>query len=228
LLIECACSGIRATINVVNTLPWILQICDALAYLHRQSPPVIHRDIKPANIKIRPDGRAFLVDFGIAKFYNPHLSTTMGAKAVTPGYSPPEQYGNGRTDARSDIYSLGATLFHLLALRPPAEAKERFLYPHKQLSLREFNPSVSSKTEQAILHALAMHPDERPATAADFKEELLKGRSFALMGTNSDWWLQLHNIQSALLENKTLLAVVGLLLALAMIVTLFAPTLPQP
>jgi hypothetical protein len=73
-----------------------------------------------------------------------------------------------------------------------------------------------------------MHPDDRPAAAADFKEELLKGRSFALMGANSDWWLQLHNVQSALLENKTLLAVVGLLLALAMIVTLFAPTLPQP
>ncbi len=215
-----------------QVLEWAKQILDALIYLHGQDPPILHRDIKPANIKLTESGPLKLVDFGLVKVMAPdddRTVTVLQGKG-TVQYTPLEQYGGdtGHTDARSDIYSLGATLFHLLTLRPPTEAKERFLYPNKQLSLREFNPSVSSKTEQAILHALAMHPDERPATAADFKEELLKGRSFALMGTNSDWWLQLHNVQSALLENKTLLAVVGLLLALAMIVTLFAPTLPQP
>jgi len=78
-----------------QVLSWISQICDALAYLHNQSSPIIHRDIKPGNIKIRSDGRAMLVDFGIAKVYNPTIATTMGARAFTPGYSPPEQYGTG-------------------------------------------------------------------------------------------------------------------------------------
>ena len=71
-------------------LPWIIQVYDALIYLHAQNPPVIHRDIKPGNIKITPEGKAMLVDFGISKIYDPALSTTVGARAVTPGYSPPE------------------------------------------------------------------------------------------------------------------------------------------
>ena len=104
-----------------RVLPWIIQVCDALIYLHSQNPPVIHRDIKPGNIKITPDGRAILVDFGISKVYDPTLSTTVGARAVTPGYSPPEQYGKGATDARSDMYALGATLYHLLTGQAPPQ-----------------------------------------------------------------------------------------------------------
>ena len=94
-----------------KVLPWISQVCQALAYLHRQTPAVIHRDIKPANIKITPQGKAMLVDFGSAKLYHPQAKTTVGARAVTPGYSPIEQYGKGTTDARSDVYSLAATLY---------------------------------------------------------------------------------------------------------------------
>jgi len=75
-----------------QALNWIGQICDALAYLHSQSQPIIHRDLKPANIKITPQGKAVLVDFGIAKIYDAHTKTTIAARAVTPGYSPPEQY----------------------------------------------------------------------------------------------------------------------------------------
>ena len=81
-----------------QVLTWVTHVCDALSYLHSQPSPIIHRDIKPANIRIRPDGRAMLVDFGIAKVYDPSMATTIGAKAVTPGYSPPEQYGRGQTD----------------------------------------------------------------------------------------------------------------------------------
>ncbi|MBN1149006.1 MAG: serine/threonine protein kinase, partial [Anaerolineales bacterium] len=102
---------LNGPLEEARVLPWIMQVCDALSYLHSQNPPVIHRDIKPGNIKITPQGKAVLVDFGISKVYDPAMATTVGARAVTPGYSPPEQYGKGTTDARSDLYALGATLY---------------------------------------------------------------------------------------------------------------------
>jgi Serine/threonine protein kinase len=98
--------------------------CDALAYLHNQQPSVIHRDIKPGNIKITPNGQVFLVDFGLAKIAQSGQSTTTGAQALTPGYSPPEQYGKG-TNPRSDIYSLGATLYAILTGKIPEDGLAR-------------------------------------------------------------------------------------------------------
>jgi serine/threonine protein kinase len=99
-------------------IPWIGQVCDALTFLHTQKPPVIHRDIKPANIKITPEGQVMLVDFGIAKAYFGQAQTTVGARAVTEGYSPPEQYGHGITDGRSDIW--GLVWYHLGLSTPPS------------------------------------------------------------------------------------------------------------
>ena len=83
------------------------EILEAIKHLHSQQPTIIHRDIKPGNIKLTPDGKAVLVDFGLAKEHDPLRSTTVGAKAFTPGFAPPEQYGQGRTDSRTDIYSMG-------------------------------------------------------------------------------------------------------------------------
>ena len=97
----------RGALQEAQAVAWSTQILDALEYLHTQQPPIIHRDIKPQNIIITPQGRAMLVDFGIAKMFVVGQSTTAGARAVSPGYSPPEQYGRGTTDARSDIYALG-------------------------------------------------------------------------------------------------------------------------
>ena len=157
-----------------QALPWIGQVCDALAYLHRQQPAVIHRDIKPANIKITPPdqdyphGRAMLVDFGVAKVFDPALRTTQGARAVTPGYSPYEQYGQGTTDARSDIYALGATLYTLLTGQIPPESVQRVvrdpLLPPGQL-----NPDISPGVGAAILKALQIDPELRFQDAAEFK-----------------------------------------------------------
>ncbi len=76
-------------LDEAEVLPWMRQVCEALDYLHTRTPPIIHRDVKPDNIIITSDGRAVLVDFGISKVYDPGKGTTIGAKAVTPGYSPP-------------------------------------------------------------------------------------------------------------------------------------------
>jgi Protein kinase domain/3-keto-disaccharide hydrolase len=157
-------------------LNWVSQVCDALAYLHSQPSPIIHRDIKPANIKIRPDGRAVLVDFGIAKIYDPHLATTIGAKAVTPGYSPPEQYGGGATDARSDVYALGATLYHLLTGHIPPESVQRMVGGMSLPSPRQINGQISPTVEQAILRAVEVATDRRFQSVDQLRTALAQPR----------------------------------------------------
>jgi formylglycine-generating enzyme required for sulfatase activity len=152
-------------------LPWISQVCAALGYMHRQNPPIIHRDIKPANIKITPDGQAVLVDFGIAKAFNPQLSTTLGARAVTPGYSPIEQYGQGGTDARSDVYALGATLYTLLTGQVPLEATGRAGRDRLQ-AVELLNPNISPATAAVIRHAMQVEADDRFQSAAELAAAL--------------------------------------------------------
>jgi len=154
-------------------LNWVGQVCDALAYLHGLTPPVIHRDIKPANIKIRPDGRAMLVDFGIAKTQNLYGSTTQGAKAITPGYSPPEQYGGAPTTAVSDIYALGATLYHALTGQTPPESVLLMTGMSVLPTPRQINPNISVRVEQAIVRAMALTGSQRYQRASDLRTALL-------------------------------------------------------
>jgi serine/threonine protein kinase len=160
-------------LDEAQVLRWITQVSDALTYLHNHQPPVIHRDIKPANIKITPQGQAILVDFGVAKVYDPKLKTTLGARAVTPGYSPPEQYGQGTTDARSDIYALGATLYSLLTGQAPADSVDiltrRAPAPAPVSTL---NPQVSSQVSAAIAKAMQPESSQRFNSAAEFAAAL--------------------------------------------------------
>ncbi len=156
-----------------QVLEWVSQVCDALSYLHSRNPPIIHRDIKPANIKIRPNGQAMLVDFGIAKVFDPNLKTTVGAQAYTPGYSPPEQYGIGSTDARSDVYALGATLYHLLSGQsPPASVDIMSGVVPALAPLQHFNPLVSPRVNAAVERAMQLNRSGRFGSAADFKAAL--------------------------------------------------------
>jgi Tol biopolymer transport system component len=150
-----------------EALPWFLQICDALAYLHSRIPPILHRDIKPGNIKLTSDGRALLVDFGLAKVVEEGGSTTTGAKAMTPGFSPPEQYGSGRTDPRTDVYSLGATLYAALTATIPEDALEQAMGRERLTPLRKRNPHVSAAVARAVERALAVRPEDRFQTASD-------------------------------------------------------------
>jgi len=149
-------------------------MCDALAYLHSRKPPILHRDIKPGNVKITPDGHIFLVDFGLAKVYQGgNQATTTGARAMTPGYSPPEQYGTARTDPRTDFYSLGATLYAALTGVIPEDGLARAMDNAQLTPLRKRNTKVSRRISSAIEKAMAVDPSDRFQSAGDFKKALL-------------------------------------------------------
>jgi serine/threonine protein kinase len=215
-----------------QVLTWAEQLCSALEYLHNQDPPVLHRDIKPANIKLTPAGAIKLVDFGLVKLMAPddNRTITVLQGRGTAQYTPLEQYGGdtGHTDVRSDIYSLGATLYHLLTAQVPLEAKQRFLKPNAMPSVRDLNPQVSPNMEKAIAHAMAMHPDDRPSSIAELRAELL-GRQMAPVDARgvitrertptSPFATADMTWNDALWQNRLLLLLLGLLLAMAVAVT---------
>ncbi len=152
-------------------------ICDALTYLDSLNPPIVHRDIKPGNVKITPQGQIFLVDFGLAKILYGSQATTTGARAMTPGYSPPEQYGTARTDHRSDIFSLGATLYAALTGVIPEDALGRAMGQGDLTPIRKHNPRVSKRLASATEKSLEVMPDDRYQNADLFKQALLNARS---------------------------------------------------
>jgi Tol biopolymer transport system component/serine/threonine protein kinase len=152
-------------------------MCDALTYLHTRKPPILHRDIKPGNVKITPDGHIFLVDFGLAKVVQGTQATTTGARAMTPGYSPPEQYGTARTDPRTDIYSLGATLYAALTGIIPEDGLARAMDNAQLTPLRKRNNKVSRRLAATIEQSMAIDPADRFQTAEDFKKALLGSKS---------------------------------------------------
>lgn len=154
-----------------------LAVCDALSYLESRKPPVVHRDIKPGNIKITPMGNIFLVDFGLVKQLSDSQVTATGARAMTPGYSPPEQYGTARTDHRSDVFSLGATLYAALTGFVPEDALSRTMEQDSLTPIRNHNPKVSRKMAAVIEKSVEVKPDNRYQTAQDFKEALLSVRT---------------------------------------------------
>lgn len=156
-----------------QAVTWVVQVAEALEYLHSRTPPVVHRDIKPANIRITLDNRAVLVDFGLVKVSAPHAKTTLGARAVTPGYAPPEQYGQGSTDERTDIYALGATLFSLVTGKDPVESVQRMVGT-LQPAAQSLNPAVPSALSQVIERAMSVYPEQRYQSAGEFKAALLQ------------------------------------------------------
>lgn len=152
-------SGAQSPEKVIE---WAKQMCDVLGYLHSRTPPIIYRDMKPANIMLKPDGNAVLIDFGTAREFKEHRvedTTCLG----TRGYAAPEQFGgHGQTDARTDIYCLGATIYHLLTGRSPCEP------PYEIKPLGYWNPDfIGSGLEKLVARCTRQNPDERYQNCAE-------------------------------------------------------------
>ncbi len=157
-----------------QALTWAEELLDALAYCHSEG--ILHRDIKPQNVVIRPDGHAVLVDFGLVKLWDPKDPKTKTAMRGmgTPEYAPPEQYEMdvGHTDPRSDIYSLGATLYHALTGEAPPTATLRIADPEQFTSPRSVDAKISRKTEQAILTSMELPRTKRWQNASEMAQAL--------------------------------------------------------
>lgn len=207
-----------------RVLGWSSQVCDALSYLHSQEPSILHRDIKPANIRLTPQGFIKLVDFGLVKPLDaddPNTISVMRGLGTLP-YTPLEQYSGaaGHTDVRSDVYSLGATLYHLLTGRRPANAQERFLDPQTLVPPREINPAISARTEDCILWAMAMHPDQRPASVEDLRRALFSTEEQARYSSAVPIDHGDQALSQAIRANVRLILLVMVLAATAAILTL--------
>jgi tRNA A-37 threonylcarbamoyl transferase component Bud32 len=157
-----------------QVLIWASQLLDALAYCHERG--VIHRDIKPQNIIITPENMAVLVDFGLVKLWDPRdpRTRTVMRGAGTPEYAPPEQYdmGLGHTDPRSDIYSLGATLYQALTGQVPPTATQRMANPSSFVPPRHVNTAVSPATEAAVLKAMEIAMEQRYQSTGEMAQAL--------------------------------------------------------
>lgn len=142
-----------------------IQLCSVLEYLHTRVPPIIFRDLKPANIMLTPYKQVYLIDFGTARFFKPGKPRDTIAFG-SPGYAAPEQYGKAQTTPRSDIYSLGATLHHLLTGKDPADEPFRFT------SLRSSNAALPAELDRLVMSMVEMEVKDRPSSASTVKTEL--------------------------------------------------------
>ena len=157
-------------------LEWTVQLVDVLSYLHAQNPPILFRDVKPSNIIVDSENRLRLIDFGIARTLHPDEVTATFLQGMgSADYCPLEQYqGVGGTDQRSDIYSLGATLYHLLTLKVPPRAGELASENKKVPSPRMLNPSIEPALEDMVVNMMAVYKQDRYGSMTQVRAALQK------------------------------------------------------
>lgn len=158
----------RGALPQEDVIEWGKQLCEVLDYLHNLEKPIIYRDMKPANVMLRPDNTVALIDFGTAREYKVD-SNKDTISLGTIGYAAPEQYANadaGQTDARTDIYSLGVTLHHLLTGNDPTKP------PYDLLPIRQINGSLSAGLEKIIIKCTQRSPEKRYQSAAELLYDL--------------------------------------------------------
>jgi serine/threonine protein kinase len=170
----------RGAFPANQVLTWADQLLDALDYLHTQDPQIVHRDIKPQNLKLTSRGQIILLDFGLAKGQAGEISRVTTAASIfgyTPNYAPLEQIQGLGTDTRSDLYSLGATLYHLLTGVKPPDALTRAAamvngQPDPLVKASEANAAITPEVGAVLEKAMAQNREQRYATAADMRKAL--------------------------------------------------------
>ncbi len=163
-------SAPESRIEELSVTQWAIQIADVLDYLHNRQPPIVYRDLKPANIMVDGNsGRVMLIDFGIARWVN---KEEKGVTAVgTMGYAPPELF-SGNVESRSDIYSLGSTMFHLLTGADPQSNPLLIFDFQKHPRPRQINPQLSDQMERILMRSVEYNADKRFASAAEMRKAL--------------------------------------------------------
>lgn len=196
--------------NQDDVIEWSKQLCDVLGYLHSRKPPIIYRDMKPSNVMLKPDGNVMLIDFGTAREFK---STSVADTTClgTQGYAAPEQFGgHGQTDARTDIYCLGATMYHLITGHNPA------LPPYEMYPIRQWNPMLSSGLEEIILKCTQKNPDDRYQSCAELLYALDHYQDLDIENKKVQSLKWKTFIASVILTLVMLLGTVGITIALSM------------
>lgn len=149
-----------------TVIEWAKQLCEVLDYLHTRQPAVIYRDMKPSNVMLKPDGKIKVIDFGIAREYKENNNSDT-VSLGTRGYAAPEQFGGkGQTDARTDVYCLGVTLYHLVTGKSPCEE------PYEIYPIRRWNPALSGGLEKIIIKCTRPDPKDRYQSCAQMLYDL--------------------------------------------------------
>lgn len=170
----------RSSFPANQVLTWADQLLDALDYLHTQDPQIVHRDIKPQNLKLTSRGQIILLDFGLAKGQAGEISRVTTAASIfgyTPNYAPLEQIQGLGTDSRSDLYALGATLYHLLTNVKPPDALTRAAaivngQPDPLSKASDVNAAIAPEVDEVLAKAMAQNREQRYATAVDMRKAL--------------------------------------------------------